>query len=107
MLPAGLSVLSGFVVRELERACRKGRDLLARRGGDKFLVLFPEAAPETIEARLAVVGERLRGLSRSGEVFFSMSLSYGIVDGAAAKDAEALACLADVKMYAQKSGRRR
>lgn len=88
--------------RELMRVCRKERDLLFRYGGDEFLILFADASVSVAEERLQLVNGRLAEMCRRGEVPFSMSVSYGAVDSAAAADAGALIHAADQKMYTRK-----
>ncbi|WP_049729715.1 GGDEF domain-containing protein [Dorea sp. D27] len=92
--------------RELELACRQGRDLIARYGGDEFLILFTETGAIAAEERVRQADERIRAISRKGEVPFEMSFSYGIVDSSVAADADALIAEADKVMYDRKSVRR-
>lgn len=90
------------VTEELIRVCRKGQDLLARFGGDEFLLLFPEAEASTVEERMRQADRLLEERSRRGETLFPMSVSYGVVDSGQAPDANALIALADEKMYQRK-----
>lgn len=90
------------VARELAHTCRQEGDLLARYGGDEFLLLCPGAAAATIEARMQQVDQRLQALSREGAVPFPMSVSYGAVDGGQAHDRETLMRAADDSMYRRK-----
>lgn len=90
------------VARELKHMCRRSRDVLARYGGDEFLLLLPGADVPTVEEELRQVEGRLSELSRGGAVPFPMSLCHGTVDGSGASDAEALLGTADERMYREK-----
>lgn len=50
----------------LMRACRKNRDLLARYGGDEFLLRLSGASASVAEERIHQVNQRLRELHCSG-----------------------------------------
>lgn len=90
------------VARELECACRQDRDILARYGGDEFLLLFPEAELPAVEERMRQVGLRLAELTRGGDFPFPMSFSHGTVESSDSADAETLLASADEKMYQHK-----
>lgn len=90
------------VARELERTCRKDRDLLFRYGGDEFLILFTDACAAVAEQRIQLVNQRLGQLSHGEEFPYAMGVSYGAVEAAGAADAESLIQEADGKMYRQK-----
>lgn len=91
--------------RELAGICREGSDLLARYGGDEFLLLFPGAAAAVVEERLGQVDQRLRKMGGSQEFPFSMSISYGAVESSDGADANALLAAADEAMYRRKRAR--
>lgn len=90
------------VAHELMCACRQDWDIPARYGGDEFLILFPEADLSTIEKRLQQVNRGLAELTRSGEIPFPMSVSYGIVNSCEGIDIDTLLVTADQKMYQNK-----
>ncbi|WP_418665829.1 GGDEF domain-containing protein [Allofournierella sp.] len=88
--------------RELERFCRPEEDVLARFGGDEFLLLLPQTDEAAAAARLEGADRRLAELARSGEAGFAMSISYGVTCGGPGDAAEALLAAADERMYRQK-----
>lgn len=94
------------VARELSRDSRRDKDILARYGGDEFLLLFPGTDPSTVEARIRAVGRRLSKLTQDGAVPFPMSFSHGVVDSGGFADAEGLLAAVDRKMYQDKKGLR-
>lgn len=94
------------VATELELACRKGTDLLARYGGDEFMLLFPEASVAVVEERIRRVDQRLVEKSRGESALFPMSISFGAVDGGLTEEAQTLISAADEKMYRQKQAKR-
>lgn len=90
------------VARELKRACREDRDLLARYGGDEFLLLCPGAGAAVVEERIRQVNVQLRELAQD----FPMSVSCGVVESKG-ETAEVLLAAADEAMYRQKRARRK
>lgn len=87
------------VMQALFDAFREESDVLARYGGDEFLLLLPGASVSTAQARLEQVKSRLREMSGAEEYPFSMSISFGVVDSSEGKDANALLHAADREMY--------
>lgn len=93
--------------QELVGTCRENRDILARFGGDEFLLVFPGADTSVVEARLQQVNQQLQNRSGSEEHPYAMSLSFGVVASSAAADVETLLAAADEAMYNNKRARRR
>lgn len=91
--------------QELARACREDRDLLARYGGDEFLLLLSGAGAPVAEERLHQVNRRLRELHGSGAYPYPMSLSFGVVESRNGEDMQTLLSLADEAMYRMKRER--
>jgi diguanylate cyclase (GGDEF)-like protein len=99
------------VLRELASRCRgllRGRDLMARIGGEEFAVLLPETQP----AEAAEIGERLRAAfagipvaTQGGAVAMTISLG-GATLAAAGESFEALLKRVDVALYEAKDGGR-
>lgn len=91
------------------KTCLAEGDLLARQGGDEFLVLCESAAtPERIFASLAApfdigrwIGEAAQAQDHGTEIF--VSASVGVVDQLAGLDAEQAVQRADIAMYAAKA----
>jgi diguanylate cyclase (GGDEF)-like protein len=104
--PAGDRVLQGLA-QHLTRNLRAG-DVIARYGGDEFVILFPGLDAHRAEGVL----ERLReGFKRSGFAHhgrrFSVSFSGGIASGPhAAQTGEDLIARADAALYRAKSAGR-
>lgn len=94
------------VTTELSRACINERDLLARYGGDEFLILFQETKAADAEERVRQAEERIQAVSITGSVPFPMSISYGTVDSDGAADAKELIAAADKVMYGRKQMRK-
>jgi diguanylate cyclase (GGDEF)-like protein len=104
--PAGDEVL-----RELASRCRallRGRDLMARLGGEEFVVLLPE----TKAAEAAEIGERLRGAftrapvtTQGGPISVTISMG-GATLATGGETLDGLLKRADVALYEAKHGGR-
>jgi diguanylate cyclase (GGDEF)-like protein len=96
------------VAARLEAAVRSS-DLLARWGGEEFLIVLPETPVE----RLAEVGEKIRLACASEPVegiplTVSVGLAGGLIDGEVEASLEALIKAADARMYeAKRAGKDR
>lgn len=100
---AGDRYLQDFV-QALAQSLRS-EDILARVGGDEFMVLFPDTSAPAAHTILSKARARLAAQSRPD---WPLSFSFG-VDGAlkgADKSIEALIHTADQVMYADKQNRR-
>src|SRR5262245_6434071 len=53
-------------------------DLIVRHGGDEFLVFFPDAAAEDIEAVMARVIDKIKGLSGKRGIPVPITCSFGV-----------------------------
>ncbi len=94
------------IARELE-SCLRSPDLVARTGGEEFVVLLPRTSPEAAQK----VAERIRGRIRrtpihmAGGASVTVTVSIGCAYGPAG---EALLAAADQAMYeAKRAGRDR
>lgn len=105
---AGDAVLS-VCTKALEARLRPG-DLLARYGGDEFLILWPETDGRTALA----IAERLRAqiestpfrTDESGRAIH-ITLSIGLVEAVPGMSTNALLSMADESLYLAKSARNR
>jgi len=105
--PAGDELLVGVGGR-LQAAVRS-TDLIAREGGDEFLVLLPETALESVDAALAAVAKQLTDALEAPFVVAGRELQLSISVGGAvyprdAHTADDLIRAADERMYSGKRG---
>jgi diguanylate cyclase (GGDEF)-like protein len=99
------------VLREFASRCRslmRGRDLMARIGGEEFAVLLPETKP----AEAAEIGERLRCAfaraaveTQGGAISVTISMGGATLSGGG-ESLDALLKRADVALYEAKHGGR-
>lgn len=87
---------------KLMHAHREEKDLLARFGGDEFLLVFQEMNTSTAEQRLTEVNQSLQAMSVNEGLPFSMSISYGLVESDDYDSIDALIDAADDAMYQNK-----
>nr|WP_305146770.1 GGDEF domain-containing protein [Blautia marasmi] len=95
------------VTGQLRHACRSGKDMLFRYGGDEFLLLFPEAAVSIVESRMEEILSILAEQGRTERFQSPLSFSYGVIDGEDFSDFAELVQAADKKMYMQKKEKHR
>jgi len=105
--PAGDELLVALGGR-LHAAVRS-TDLVAREGGDEFLVLLPETAPESVDAALTAVAKQLCDAVEAPFVVGGQELRLSISVGGAvyprdARTADDLIRAADERMYSRKRG---
>lgn len=92
------------VLRQLAaelRSAVRGEDLVARFGGEEFVVLMADATGDDA----VVVGERLRAAARNVEAL-PVTVSVGIATLPSDGDADALIAAADAALYRAKAGGR-
>lgn len=85
----------------LSRSCRQGQDLVCRYGGDEFLVIFAQMAPDDVRQRMEAVRNDLE--QRARELTFPMVLSYGVARWEPPEAWEDVLEKADREMYAMKT----
>lgn len=102
------------VLRNVSHAVRKvvrGSDLVARHGGEEFVIVLPDAGPDVAVARAEALRAEiaLLRLSYGGQELGAVTVSIGVVcSPAAAETAEDLVRAADHAMYeAKQAGRNR
>jgi diguanylate cyclase (GGDEF)-like protein len=105
--PAGDLVLRKFT--EITKTCLRREDLMGRFGGEEFMVLLPDTAPDAAR----VVAERIRTAVHatrlaSTQHHIRFTVSIGIANAAGRGTLEEMLKLADTAMYLAKSrGRNR
>lgn len=105
--PAGDLVLRKFT--EITKTCLRREDLMGRFGGEEFMVLLPDTAPDAAR----VVAERIRTAIHATRVtcaqhHIRFTVSIGIANAAGRGTLEELLKMADTAMYLAKSrGRNR
>lgn len=92
---------------QLRFACRRDEDLLARYGGDEFLLMFVRMSARAVADRAEQIRRELLEIGREERFPFVPSFSFGIAESGAFSDAETLIQEADLRMYAQKQEKRR
>ena len=88
-----------LVARELKRACR-GSDVMARMGGDEFLLVLPEMESK---GAVALVKRIQKGLQERSDLSnIPISLSFGIAAMDIEQSEEVALSVADAALYAAK-----
>lgn len=93
------------VGKVLMEASRFGTDVVARFGGDEFVVLMFSQEPEAMAKRMEEANQRLRSMQETGELRFPVSISYGIACRQEAQTWEELLEISDERMYRMKKQR--
>jgi diguanylate cyclase (GGDEF)-like protein/PAS domain S-box-containing protein len=88
------------VVQSLEACVRPG-DLLARWGGDEFMVILPKSTLETAKELAESIRYKIREVPAVGE--FKVTLSLGVVEGRVGESPAALMARADQALYRSKA----
>jgi diguanylate cyclase (GGDEF)-like protein len=83
----------------------RATDLVARYGGDEFVILLPDAGVAGADQVITRVKERLEA-DPPGPVPFTVSLGYAIVDPLQPQALESLLMKADIAMYRDKAASR-
>lgn len=103
---AGDAVLRGF--SDTARACLRAGDVLARWGGEEFLLLLPDAALEDAHAVLARMAQRVHGMALPGMQGRRISFSAGLAVRRAGEPFAEAIHRADKALYqAKEAGRDR
>jgi diguanylate cyclase len=102
----GDAVLRSF--SSTARACLRGGDVLARWGGEEFLLLLPDAAPEEARVVLERMAERIHGMQVAGLPDRRISFSAGLATRRAGEPFADAIHRADKALYqAKEAGRNR
>ena len=102
----GDAVLRSF--SSTARACLRGGDVLARWGGEEFLLLLPDAAPEEARVVLERMAERIHGMQVAGLPDRRISFSAGLATRRTGEPFADAIHLADKALYqAKEAGRGR
>lgn len=91
------------------RAVVRGSDIVARHGGEEFVVVLPEAAEDIALARAEAVRVEIAGLKLTygGQSLGTITASFGVVvSRKLSETAEGLVRIADQAMYEAKQGGR-
>ena len=88
------------VVEGLETCMRQG-DLLARWGGDEFIVVLPKSPLEAAKALAERIRQRIAQLPAVGD--FNVTLSLGVVERRTGEPPTALMARADQALYRSKA----
>ena len=103
---AGDAVLRSF--SSTARACLRANDVLARWGGEEFLLLLPDAAPEDARSVLERMAERVHGMQVAGLQGRRISFSAGLATRRAGEPFADAIHRADKALYqAKEAGRDR
>lgn len=88
-------------VVECLESCIRPTDLLARWGGDEFMVLLPESSLDTAKAMAENICARMRTLPVQGDA--NITLSLGVAELAMGESPAALMARADQALYRAKA----
>ncbi|KMT56341.1 sensor domain-containing diguanylate cyclase [Pseudomonas fildesensis] len=88
------------VVEGLEACVRPG-DLLARWGGDEFMLILPKSALETAKMLAERIRQKIRDVPAVGD--FKVTLSLGVVERRMGESPAALMARADQALYRSKA----
>jgi len=83
-------------------AASRATDLVARYGGDEFVILLPDAGDQGADLVISRIRERIEK-NPPGPVPFTVSLGYSLVDPHEPQGLDALLSQADIAMYRDKA----